>query len=152
MKAFSKLLFLLQYLLILGECVSGSQNLKPQILQLLCYFSLPIFPFLDLLLLDRLLRSTIGCLFSDFPLKLLKGSSNIITFRLLLIEFVLKLERHLIVSILSLLQLNSSLMDLGKNVEVFVFIHGCLVSLIDEYVIFVSHLFDFGLHHAVMIV
>lgn len=121
-------------------------------MQLFCYLCLSIFPLINFLLFYRLFRTTIGRLLSYLSFKFLECSPNIIAFRLFLVQFILKLKRHFVVSILSLLQLDSSLMYLSKNIKVFMFVHRCFVSLINKDVIFVSHFFDFCLHHSVMII
>lgn len=121
-------------------------------MQLFCYFCLSILPLINFLLFNRLFWTTVCCLLSYLSFKFLECSPNIIAFRLLLVEFILKLKRHFVVSILSLLQLYSSLMHLSKNIKVLMFVHRCFVSLINKYVIFISHFFDFCLHHSVMII
>lgn len=103
------------------------------------------------MLLNREFRSTVGGFLCYFPFELLKSSTNVVAFRLLLCQFILKLKRHLVVSILSFLELHPGLMDLCQDIEVLMFIHRCFIGLVDKDVVLVSDLFDFGLHHAVVV-
>jgi len=103
------------------------------------------------MLLNRLLRPAVSCLFGHLPFKFLKGAANIIALGLLFIEFILEFKRHLVVAVLCFLQLDSSLVNLRKNVEILVFIHRSFVSFVDEDVVFISNLLDFGLHHFVVV-
>ena len=64
------------------------------------------------MLFYRLLRPTICSLFGNFSLEFLKSTTNVIAFRLFLVELVLKLEGHFVITILCLLKLNSCLVYL----------------------------------------
>ena len=147
-----KFLLLLQDLLILGEGISGSEDLESEILKFLGYFGLPFLPLLNLVGLDGLFGATVGGLFGNFPLKLLEGTADVVALGLFLSKFVLKFKGHLVVPILGLLKFDPGLMDLGQDVEVFVFIHGGFICLVDENVVLLAHFLDLGLHHAVVIV
>lgn len=101
--------------------------------------------------LNRLIRSAIGSFPCNLSFEILEGWSNLIAFHLFFIEFVLKLKRHSIVSVLSLLKLNSCLMDLSQNIEIFVLVHGGLSCFIEKNVIFLPQFFDFALEHSIRI-
>ena len=121
-------------------------------MKLLCNFTFSIFPLFDLILFNGLFRSAIGGFLSNFSFQFLESTPNIVAFGLLFSQFILELERHFVVAVLGLLKLDSSLMNLSQNVEIFMLIHGCFVGFVDENMIFVSDFFDFGLHHSVVVV
>lgn len=85
--------------------------------------------------LDGLIGPTIGGLSSHFLFEILKGRPNFITLHLFFIKFILQLQRHTIVPVLGLLELDSSLVDLGEDVEVFVLVHGGLSGFVQEDVV-----------------
>ena len=71
---------------------------------------------------------------------------------MLFIQFILKFKRHLVISILSLLQLHSSLMNLCKDIKIFMLVHWSLVCLVYVDVVFLSHFFYLGLHHSIVVI
>lgn len=151
MQSLRKLFLFLQNLLIFRQSVSSSEDLQSEILKFLSNLALTLLPLLYFMLFYRLLRSAVSGLFCDLPLEFLESTADIVAFGLFLVEFVLKLEWHFIVAILCFLQLDSCLVHLCQNVEILVLIHRSLVGLVDEDVIFVSNLFNFGLHHPIVI-
>ena len=94
------------------------------------------------MLLNGKLRATVGSFLGHFSLELLESSADVIALGLLLGEFILKFKRHFIITILGLLKLNPGLVNLSEDIEIFVFVHGCLIRFVDEDAIFISNLFD----------
>lgn len=94
------------------------------------------------MLLNGELGATVGCLLGHFPLEFLESCANVIALGLLLGEFVLEFKRHFVITVLGLLKLNPGLVNLSEDIEIFVFVHGCLIRFVDEDAIFISNLFD----------
>ena len=101
---------------------------------------LSLFPFLNFMSFYWLIGSTISCFSSNLPFKILEGWSDFVAFHLFLIKLVLKFKRHSIISVLCLLELNSGLMDLSQNIEIFVLVHRGLPCLIKKDVIFLPEI------------
>ena len=121
-------------------------------MKLFSYSCFSIFPLFYFIWFYGLFRSTIGCFLCNLSFELLESTSDVIALRLFLSEFILKFERHFIVSVLCFLKFDSGLVNLSQNVEILVFIHGSFISFIDEDMIFLSHFFYFWLHHSVVII
>ena len=98
---------------------------------------------------DGLVRSAVSGFSGDLSFQVLECRPDLIALGLFFIEFVLKLKRHSVVSVLGLLELYSGLVNLRQNVEVFMLIHGGLSCFVDKNVIFLPQLFDFSLEHSV---
>ena len=69
---------------------------------------------------------------SDTSLQLLELMLNLLTLLLFLVELVLEFTRHTVVTILSLLQVESDLMHVGKSVEILVLVKKLVLALLTE--------------------
>ena len=97
----------------------------------------------------RLIRSTVSCFSGHFFFEILESKSNLVTLGLFFIQFILKLQGHSVVSILSLLEFNSCLMNLSQDIQILVLIHWGLPCFVKKDVIFLSQLLDFALEHTI---
>lgn len=151
MQAFSQLLLLLEDLLVLVEGVPSPQNLQPQVLQLLRDPGLSLFPLFNFVRLDRLIRPAVGGLPGHFSLQVLESRSDLVAFGLFLVQLVLQLYRHPVVSVLGLLQLDSRLVHLCQDVQILVLIHRGLPCLVQQHVVLLSQLLYLTLEHPVRV-
>lgn len=86
------------------------------------------------LLSDLVNRDFLSCpgvhgILCDTSLQLLELGLDLLTFGLLLVELGLEFSGHLVIAILSLLQIEANLMHVGKSIQVFVFVHLLSISL-----------------------
>ena len=57
---------------------------------------------------------------------------------------------HFVISVLSLFQIKSDLMNMSQSVEIFMLVHSHLISSIDHNLIFIFEIFDFFLQFQVI--
>lgn len=113
MQAVCKLLLLFQDLLLVGKAVSQGDILEAELGHLLVFLELSLLLHLDVLLRDLLAGPGVDCVLSDASLKLLELALDLLALCLLLVELSLELTRHLVVPVLSLLEVEAHLMHIG---------------------------------------
>jgi len=118
-----QLLLLLEDLLLVGEPVSQRYVLEPELRDLLVLLELALLLHRDVVLRDLLARARVDCVLGDTALQLLELGLNLLALGLLLVQLGLQLGRHLVVTVLGLLKVETNLVDVGKGVQVLVFIH-----------------------------
>ena len=129
MKTFSKLLLLLEDLLLIGKSVSESNVLQTILMNLLVLSLVSFLPLFDHLGAQLLASSAVNGVHSDRALELLELLLDLSALGLLLVKLVLQLTSHAVVPILSLLQVVTDLMHVSKSVEVLMLVEH-LVSLL----------------------
>jgi hypothetical protein len=92
-------------------------------MDLLLFESLTLFPLVESLLGNLFTSSREYSVLSDTSLQVFELLLNFFALSLLLVELGLELCNHLVVSLLSLLKVDSDLMDVSKSVEVLVLVH-----------------------------
>ena len=143
-KTFSKLLLLLQYLLLVLETVPEGDVLETVLMNFLIFGLISLFPLLDNLLRKLLSSAAVHSIHSDRSLQLFELLLDFRALRLLLVQFVLKLTSHTVVTILGLFQVVTDLMDISKSVQVLVLVKH-LVSVLFVITIIVIHDDDLAL-------
>lgn len=123
MEAVSKLLTLLEYLLLVGEAVSQSDVLESVLMDLLIFERLAFFPLFEGFLGDLLASSREHSILCNGTLELLELRFDLTALCLLLVELGLELRGHLVVTILGFLQVDTDLMDVCQSVQVLVLVH-----------------------------
>jgi len=101
-KTFSKLLLLLQYLLLILETVPEGDVLETVLMNFLIFGFISLFPLLDNLLRKLLSSAAVHSIHSDRSLQLFELLLDFRALSLLLVQFVLKLTSHTVVTILGL--------------------------------------------------
>lgn len=128
-EAVCELLLLLEDLLLVGEAVPQGDVLQAELVHLLVLLELALLLHPDVVRLDLLPRATVHCVLGDTAFQFLELGLNFLALRLLLIKLGLKLSSHLIVAVLSLLEIEADLMHVSQCIKVFMFIHLLSVSL-----------------------
>ena len=120
METVCELLLSAEDLLLICKSVSESDVLKPVLMYFLIFCLVVLFPVLDHLGTQLLSSPAENSILSDTSLQLLELMFNFLAFLLLLVELVLQFRGHPIVTILSLFQVESDLMDISECVEILV--------------------------------
>ena len=140
-KTVCQLLLLFEYLLFVGESVPEGNVLESKLIDLLVLLELGLLLPLDEISRDLLACAGIHRVLRHTTFQLLELGLDLLALGLFLIKFGLQLRRHLIVSILGLLEVETHLMHVGKCIQVLVLIHllsigfgmlvtSCLVGLL----------------------
>lgn len=132
MQALSKLLLSAEDLLLVGKSISEGNVLQSVLMNFLVLGLVVLFPVLDHLGTQLLASSAEHCVLCHTSLQFLELVLNFLAFLLFLVELVLEFGCHTVVTILSLLQVESDLMDVGKGVEVLVFMEELVLALLIE--------------------
>lgn len=148
-KTIGELLLLLVLFVKVVVTVTKGDVLQTVLVDLLVLKALMHFPLLDHVLLQLLTGSAEHSILSDGVLKCLELGLNFLALRLLLVELSLEFGCHTIVSVLSLLQVESDLMHIGQSVEVLVLVKH-LFALLLEVASGVVHLEDSSLEGIVL--
>ena len=127
MESISQLLLLLKDLFLISKAVAQCYVLKSKLRDLLVLLEFTLLLHRDVRLRYLLASATVHSVLRDASLQLLELGLDLLALRLLFIQLCLQLRRHLVVTVLSLLQVESDLVNVGKRVQVFMFVH--LVSI-----------------------
>lgn len=123
MESISQLFLFLENFLLVGQSVPQSYILQSVLMHLLILESVHFFPLVQNLFGDFFTSSTENGVLGYATLQFFKLLLDFMAFSLLFIQFSLKFRGHLIVSILSFLQVETHLVHISKSVEIFMFIH-----------------------------
>jgi len=123
METISKLFFLFQDFLFVSKSVSQSNVLKSVLMHFLVLKRFTFLPFFKSFLGNFLTSSWKNSILGDTSLQFFELTFDLMALRLLFIELCLELRCHFVVSILSLLQVNSYLMYVCKGIEILMLIH-----------------------------
>lgn len=100
MQALSQFLLLLEYLLVLDQCISQTEDVQAQLLQYFALFDFLLLPVLDLFLADGLVISAVLRFSGHLLLQFHKRSLDISALLLFFIQFCLELFCHLVIPVL----------------------------------------------------
>ena len=143
-EALGELLLLLQDLLLVLETVSEGDVLETVLMNFLIFGLISLFPLLDDFLGKLLTSAAVHSIHSDGSLQLFELLLDLRALRLLLVQFVLKLTSHAVVTILCLFQVVTDLMDVSESVQVLVLVKH-LVSVLLVVTVVVIHDNDLAL-------
>jgi hypothetical protein len=129
-KPVGQLLLLFEDLLLVGQAVAEGDVLQAELCDLLVLLELALLLHLDELLRDLLARAGVDGVLRHRALQLLELRLNLLALRLLLIQLSLQLTRHLVVTVLRLLQVETHLVHVGQRVQVLVLVHLLCVRLL----------------------
>jgi len=132
MEAFSELLLSAEDLLLVGKSISEGDVLQSVLMNFLVLGLVMLFPVLDHLGTEFLASSAEHGVLCNTSLQFLELMLDFLALLLFLVELVLEFGCHAIVAILSLLQVESDLMDVGESVEVFVLMEELVLTLLVE--------------------
>ena len=113
MQAICQLLLLAQNLLLVLKTVSKRDILKSVLVDLLILGGIRVLPLFNLLWRQFFAIPAVDRILSHWAFQLFELVLNFLTLCLFLIEFGLELACHSIVSVLSVFQVKTDLMDIG---------------------------------------
>ena len=145
METFSELLLLLEDLLLVGKSIAQGDVLKSVLMNLLILGLISLLPLLDDLGAKLFASPGVDSIHSDTALQLFELLLNLCALGLLLIQLVLELASHAVVPVLSLFEIVTDLMNVGKGVEVLVLVEHLVSLLLVVTVVVVVHQDDFTL-------
>ena len=129
-KTFGQLLLLLQDFLLVGQSIPQGDILQTILMNFLILGLVGLFPLLDDLGAQLFARAAVHGVHSDRALELLELLLDLRALSLLLVELVLELTGHSIVTILRLFQVVPDLMNVSEGVEIFVLVEHLISALV----------------------
>mmetsp|Transcript_24306 Transcript_24306/g.30135 ORF Transcript_24306/g.30135 Transcript_24306/m.30135 type:complete len:214 (+) Transcript_24306:617-1258(+) len=144
METLSKLLLLLQDLLLVLKSVAKGDILQAVLVYLLVFSLVGFLPLLDDFLGQFLASAAVDGVHGDRTLQFLELLLNLSALSLLLVQFVLKLTGHTVVTILSLLEIVANLMHVSESVQILVLMEH-LIGVLLEVAIVMIHDNDLAL-------
>lgn len=130
MQAVSKLLLFLELFLKVLVAIPQGNVLEAELVNLLVFQVLILFPLVDLRVGELLTCSNKNCVFSHRVLECFELCLDFMAFCLFFVQFSLQLTSHLVVPVLSLLEVEPDLMNVCQRIEVLMLIQHLLVTLI----------------------
>lgn len=130
MKTVSKLVLLLDNFFLVSKTVTKSNILKTILMHFLVFWCLVLFPVLYHFLLELLTSTRKDSVHSNRAFKFLELHLNFLALGLLFIKFSLKFTSHAIVTILSLFEIVTDLMNVSKCIKILVLVKQLLLRAI----------------------